>query len=221
MSQIDPPPKLHLLGANWQSWHSKLKLSLSQKVGCTAELVTQPRTSVHLGWLARDWRTFCHLGGKSTGSLSCKEPGPGTLRVVLVILILLVLLWTPGPMLPERAQGDQHRGLLAGLVLEQDNPGWRKASKRHLSWLWNKVNALSPMAAKTRYRALIVKTVRVRKQDWCGNQTAWSRTHKHVLYIKCVLGLITFDTHLKKTHTVWVDVNMISVRLAVWPCENP
>ena len=28
-------------GANWRPWHLKLKLSLSQKVGCTAEVVTQ------------------------------------------------------------------------------------------------------------------------------------------------------------------------------------
>ena len=55
MSQTDPPPRLHLLGANWQAWHLKLKLSLSQKVGCTAHAITQSRTSVHLGWVARDW----------------------------------------------------------------------------------------------------------------------------------------------------------------------
>ena len=40
-SQTDPPPRLHLLGANWRPWHLKLKLSLSQKVGCTADVVTQ------------------------------------------------------------------------------------------------------------------------------------------------------------------------------------
>ena len=57
------------LGANWWLWHLKLKLSLSQKVGCTAEIVTQSGTSVHLGWVARDWRTFCHPGSKSAGML--------------------------------------------------------------------------------------------------------------------------------------------------------
>ena len=41
---------------------------------CTAEVVTQPGTSVHLGWVARDWRTFCHLGSKSAGTLSCNAP---------------------------------------------------------------------------------------------------------------------------------------------------
>ena len=59
------------LGANWPPWHLQLKLSLSQKVGCTAEVVTQSRASVHLGWVARDWRTFCHLGSQSAWTLSC------------------------------------------------------------------------------------------------------------------------------------------------------
>ena len=49
-SQTEPPPRLHLLGANWRPWHLKLKLSLSQKVGCVAKVVTQ---SVHLGWCTR------------------------------------------------------------------------------------------------------------------------------------------------------------------------
>ena len=40
---------LQLLGANWRPWHFKLKLSLSQKVGCAAEVVTQSGTSVHQG----------------------------------------------------------------------------------------------------------------------------------------------------------------------------
>ena len=31
--------------------HLQLKLSLSQKVGCTAEIVTQSSTSEHLGWV--------------------------------------------------------------------------------------------------------------------------------------------------------------------------
>ena len=71
-SQTDPPARLHLLGANWPPWHLKWKLSLSQKVACTAEVVTQSGTSVHLGWVARHWRTFvCYLGSKSAGSLSC------------------------------------------------------------------------------------------------------------------------------------------------------
>ena len=56
---------------NWWPWHWKLKLSLSQKVGCVAEVVTQSGTSVHLGWVAQDWRTLCHLGSKSAGTLSC------------------------------------------------------------------------------------------------------------------------------------------------------
>ena len=47
-----------------------LKLSLSQKVGCMAEVVYG--TSVHLGRVARrDWWTFCHLGSKVVGTLSC------------------------------------------------------------------------------------------------------------------------------------------------------
>ena len=40
-SQTDPSPRLHLSGANWRPWHIQLKLSLSQKVGSTAEVVTQ------------------------------------------------------------------------------------------------------------------------------------------------------------------------------------
>ena len=46
------------------------KLSLSQNMGCTAEAVTQSGMPVHPGWVARDWRTFCHLGIKSAGTLS-------------------------------------------------------------------------------------------------------------------------------------------------------
>ena len=49
----------------------KLKLSLSQKVGCMAESVKQSGTSVRLGWVARDWQTFCYLGSQSAGTLSC------------------------------------------------------------------------------------------------------------------------------------------------------
>ena len=67
-SQTDPPPKVYLLGANWWPWHFKLKLSLSQKVGWTAETVTQSGTSV---WDARYWRTFCHVGSKLAWTLSC------------------------------------------------------------------------------------------------------------------------------------------------------
>ena len=38
------------LGANWRPWHLKLKLSLSQKVGCTIVVITpKSGTSVHLG----------------------------------------------------------------------------------------------------------------------------------------------------------------------------
>ena len=48
-SQTHPPSRLHLLGANWPPWHLTLKLSLPQKVGCTAEAVTQSGTSVPLG----------------------------------------------------------------------------------------------------------------------------------------------------------------------------
>ena len=38
----------------------KWKLSLPQKVGCAVEVVTQSGTSnsMHLGWVARDWRTL-------------------------------------------------------------------------------------------------------------------------------------------------------------------
>ena len=71
-------------------------------------------------------------------------------------------------MLPDRVQKIQHRGVLAGLVLEQDEPGWRKASKRHLSWMWNKVNSIKPVEAKTRYRALIIKTLRVGQKAGVG-----------------------------------------------------
>ena len=73
MSQADPPPMVHLLGANWRSWHVNLKLSLSLKVGCTAPKLshTQSGTSARLGCVARDRRTFCLLGSKSARTLSC------------------------------------------------------------------------------------------------------------------------------------------------------
>ena len=71
---------LHLLGANWRPWHLKLKLSPSPKGGLRG-------TSCHPIWdvgasalsctrLAA--RTFCHLGGKSAGTLSC-NPALATL----------------------------------------------------------------------------------------------------------------------------------------------
>ena len=72
MSQTDPTPRLHMLGVNWRPWNLKLKLMLSQKVGWMEEVITPCGTSVHLGWgVARDWRTFCHVGSKSIGTLSC------------------------------------------------------------------------------------------------------------------------------------------------------
>ena len=46
-SQTDPPPRSHPLGATWRTGH--LKLKLSQKVICTAEVVTQSGTIAHLG----------------------------------------------------------------------------------------------------------------------------------------------------------------------------
>ena len=75
-SQTHPPPRMHLLGANWRPWRLQIKLSLSQKVGCTAEVVTQSGTPVHPGWVVRDWRSFCHLGIKSSGMLSCNPAQP-------------------------------------------------------------------------------------------------------------------------------------------------
>ena len=36
-SHTDPPPRLHLLGANWRPWHFKLTRILSQKVGLHGE----------------------------------------------------------------------------------------------------------------------------------------------------------------------------------------
>ena len=79
MSQTDPPPRLHLLGANWRPWHLQLKLPLSQKVGCTAEIVTD---------LGRQciWAELHGTGGLSA-TLAVKiigwdvdmQPGPGDL----------------------------------------------------------------------------------------------------------------------------------------------
>ena len=51
------------------------------QAGCTAEVVTQSGTSVHLGSVhlagvtrvARDWQTFWRLGSKSAGTLSCNQ----------------------------------------------------------------------------------------------------------------------------------------------------
>ena len=73
LSQTDPRSAMvaPVRCTNWRPCHLKLKLSLSQEVGCTAEAVTQSGTSVLMGWVARDWRTFCHLSSKSAGALSC------------------------------------------------------------------------------------------------------------------------------------------------------
>jgi hypothetical protein len=64
-------------------------------------------------------------------------------------------------MLPERARDILNLGILGGLVMDQSEAGWRKASKRHLAWLWNIVNTLEPQSARTRYRTLIIKIVKV------------------------------------------------------------
>ena len=66
MSQTDPPPRLHLLGANWPPCHLKLKLSQSQKGRLHGRRchLTWDVMSEHLGRVARDWRTFCQLGSQ-------------------------------------------------------------------------------------------------------------------------------------------------------------
>ena len=78
-SQTHPPSRLHLLVDNWRPWHLQLKPPQSQKVGCTAEAVTQSGTSVsaaglsctktecgclpRLHLLGANWRP-CHLNLK-------------------------------------------------------------------------------------------------------------------------------------------------------------
>lgn len=55
----------------------------------------------------------------------------------------------------------EHRGLVAGLVMEQDDPSSRKATKRHLSWLWDKVKALQPKTVKTEYSSRLRQLIKV------------------------------------------------------------
>ena len=65
-------------------------------------------------------------------------------------------------MLPDRrAQKIRNRGVLAGLVLEQNEPGWHKASKRHLSWLWNKVNTPHPTAVRVEDSSRLLQFAKV------------------------------------------------------------
>ena len=42
-----------------------------KNVPIPADVVTQSGTTVYMGWVARDWRTFCHLGSNSAVTLSC------------------------------------------------------------------------------------------------------------------------------------------------------
>ncbi|KAL8600591.1 hypothetical protein ACOMHN_062462 [Nucella lapillus] len=63
-------------------------------------------------------------------------------------------------MLPDRGKNMKYRAVVAGLVMEQADGGWRRATRRHLAWLWNKVNSLQSSSTRNRYRALIIKTVK-------------------------------------------------------------
>ena len=51
-SQTDPPPRLHVLGTNWRPWHLQLKMSLSQKVGCTKGRSCHPSWDVSASGLS-------------------------------------------------------------------------------------------------------------------------------------------------------------------------
>ena len=67
--------------ANWRPWHLKLKLALLQKGGLHVRSclpvwdISAPGLSYNniMSYNARDWRTFCQLGGKSAGTLSCNS----------------------------------------------------------------------------------------------------------------------------------------------------
>ena len=66
-----PIRRTYLLGVNWRQWRLKLKLSLSQKVGCTVEVVTQSRTTVHPATMALQIKTLTiPKGGLHGRSLS-------------------------------------------------------------------------------------------------------------------------------------------------------
>ncbi|KAK7109927.1 hypothetical protein V1264_013883 [Littorina saxatilis] len=101
------------------------------------------------------------------------------------------LLVNCGPMLPDRGQEMEHRGLVAGLVMEQDDPSSRKATKRHLSWLWDKVKALQPKTVKTEYSSRLrqlIKDVSRRKREQAGND------HQHPKE-KINLQIINMKSH--------------------------
>ena len=68
-SQTDPPPRLRLLGNQLATMKLKIKtVTIPKRVGCTQQkLSPNLGQSVHLGRVARDWRTFCRLGRQEIG----------------------------------------------------------------------------------------------------------------------------------------------------------
>ena len=66
-----------------------------------------------------------------------------------------------GLLLPKRGKSIQLPGLLAGLLMEQKEAGWSTAAKRHLSWLWSKVDSLNSSVVRMAYRDIVIKIIRV------------------------------------------------------------
>ncbi|KAK7481252.1 hypothetical protein BaRGS_00027512, partial [Batillaria attramentaria] len=54
-----------------------------------------------------------------------------------------------------------HRGLVAGLVMEQNGRDYRKATRRHMTRLWTTVNSLPPGHLQDSYRNLTIQAAKV------------------------------------------------------------
>ena len=65
-------------------------------------------------------------------------------------------------MLPESLKNLERPGLLAGLLLDQKERGWREATKSHLSWVWKKVTSLKSTVVRKTYTAIVIEIVKVR-----------------------------------------------------------
>ena len=119
-SQTDPPSQgctgWVLTG---DKWHLKLKLSLSQKVGCMTEVVIQ---SAHLGWMALDWRNFLvnRLGRR-------RAAGPWSQHAAIITRVQVspfshraIFVSPPdicGPLFLSRGLSSQDLAVLINLVL--------------------------------------------------------------------------------------------------------
>ncbi|KAL8586022.1 hypothetical protein ACOMHN_045408 [Nucella lapillus] len=98
------------------------------------------------------------------------------------------LLDNCGPMLPDPDIVWTQSGLVAGLLMQQDDSGWRKATKQHLMWLWNEVSSLSLRAARRRYRAKVLRIVK---------GVYWSRSKLKTNVEDRILPIMLFrDGHL-------------------------